>query len=144
MQSNSVDSASNTHKSNAPRTETGTQLDADMDVLNGKDTIEIQGLDSDQLKSFTNEIEESIKEKDEKFRTWQNQVKIRRKDLHKRSVFLLDQKKNRLKVYENITSRVKSTIDQESQWPWHLVQITYLHLKFVFRRLVQFGLVQCE
>ena len=115
MQSNSVDSTSNTHKSNTSSTESGTQFDAETDVLNGKKTIEAQDLDSDQLKSFINEIEESIKEKDEKFRTWQNQVKNRRMDLHKRSEFLLDQKKNRLKVYQSITSRVKNKIDRETQ-----------------------------
>ena len=115
MQSNS---ASNTHKLNTSSTESGTQLDADMDVLNGKDTIEIQGLESDKLKSFTNEIEESIKEKDEKFRTWQNQVKIRRMDLHKRSEVsevILDQKKDRLKLYGSITSRVKTQLTNQTQ-----------------------------
>ena len=112
MQSNS---ASNTHKLNTSSTESGTQLDADMDVLNGKDTIEIQGLESDKLKSFTNEIKESIKEKDEKFRTWQNQVKIRRMDLHKRSEVILDQKKDRLKLYGSITSRVKTQLTNQTQ-----------------------------
>ena len=115
MQSNSVDSTSKTHKSNTSSTESGTQFDAETDVLNGKKTIEAQDLDSDQLKSFINEIEESIKEKDEKFRIWQNQVKNRRMDLYKRSEFLLDQKKNRLKVYQRITSRVKNKIDRETQ-----------------------------
>ena len=115
MQLNSVDSTSNTHKSHTSSTESGTQLDAEMDVLNGKETVEVQDLDSDQLKSFINDIQESIKQKDEKFRNWQNQVKIRRMDLHKRSEFLLDRKKNRLKVYESITSRVENTIDQETQ-----------------------------
>ena len=115
MQSNSMDSTSNTHKSHISSTESGTQLDAEMDLLKGKETTEVQDLDCDQLKSFINDIQESIKQKDEKFRNWQNQVKIRRMDLHKRSEFLLDQKKNGLKVYESITSRVKNIIDQESQ-----------------------------
>ena len=115
MQSKSVDSPSNTHESNTCRTESGTQLDEGIDGLNAKETIEVHDLDSDQFKSFLNDIEESIKQKDEKFRTWQNQVKIRRMNLHKRSEILLDQKKNRLKVYESITSRVKNAIDQETE-----------------------------
>ena len=116
MQSNSVDSTSNTHETNtSSTTESGTQLDAEMDVLDGKETLELPDWESDQLKSFINNIEESIKQKDEKFRTWQNQVKLRIMDLHKRSEVLLDQKKNRLNVYESITSRMKNTINQETQ-----------------------------
>ena len=72
-------------------------------------------LDTNQLEDFISTAEKSIKDKDEMFKIWQDEVISRRKILFQRSKLLLEQKKDRLKVYEDITRPTRSPSVENDQ-----------------------------
>ena len=84
-----------------PKANKSEMSDSEADVLE---------LDTNQMDEFISIVEKNIKDKAIIFKTWQNEVACRRKLLYQRSKALLEQKKYRLKVYEDITGTTKRTV----------------------------------